>query len=115
MTRDLAVEQRWRGRIEECRQSGQSIQAWCMQNGLKNTTYYYWVRKFKILEPQNAGDNTFAEVVLLPGNNDSTKATKNITAARVSLYVSFGDYSIGILDGFNPHTLAELVKVLQNL
>ena len=114
MTRDLAIEQRWRDRIEECRQSGQSIKAWCMQNELKNTTYYYWARKFKILEPRTAGDNTFAEMVLLPGNNYGTKATQNITE-RVSLYVSFGDYSIGILDGFNPHTLAELVKVLQKL
>ncbi|WP_427854456.1 IS66 family insertion sequence element accessory protein TnpA [Desulfosporosinus metallidurans] len=36
MARDLALEQSWRDRIEECRQSGLSIQAWCLQNGVKN-------------------------------------------------------------------------------
>ena len=114
MARDLALEQSWRVRIEECSQSGLSIPAWCLQNGLKNTTYYYWVKKFRSLEQQDAGDNTFAEVVLLPGNNSSTKETRPIKA-EVSLCFSFGDYSIGIPDGFNPLTLAELVKVLRKL
>ena len=40
MARDSALEQRWRDRIEECRQSGMSAQAWYLQNGLKNTSYY---------------------------------------------------------------------------
>jgi len=38
MARDLAREQCWRDRIEECRQSGLSVQSWCRQNGLKNTS-----------------------------------------------------------------------------
>jgi hypothetical protein len=66
MARDLAQEQRWRDRIEECCQSGLSIQSWCVQNRLKKTAYHYWARKFKLQEPQKAEDNSFAEVVLLP-------------------------------------------------
>lgn len=66
MARDLTLEQRWRDRIEECRQSGMSVKAWCLQNGLKYTSYYYWVKKFKIMDQQEADDNTFAEIVLLP-------------------------------------------------
>ena len=112
MASDLAREQCWRDRIEECRQSGLSIQAWCQQNGLKNTAYYYWVKKFKLLEQQEAGDNTFAEVVLLPGNKNSLKETWPIKA---EFSLSFGDYSIGIPEGFNVITLAELVKVLRKL
>lgn len=112
MARDLALEQRWRDRIKECRQSGLSIQAWCLQNGLKNSAYHYWVKKVKILEQQEAGDNTFAEVVLLPGNKNATTETWPIKAG---FSLSFGDYSIGIPDGFNPMTLAELVKVLRKL
>ena len=111
MVRDLELEQNWRARIEECRQSGLSVKAWCLQNGLKNTSYHYWVKKFKIMEQQEAGD-TFAEVVLLPGNKNSMKETWS-TKAEFSL--SFGDYSIGIPEGFNPVTLAELVKVLRKL
>ncbi|OLN28666.1 IS66 family insertion sequence element accessory protein TnpA [Desulfosporosinus metallidurans] len=112
MARDLALEQQWRDRIEEYRQSGLSVKAWCQQNGLKNTAYHYWVKKLKILEQQEAGDNTFAEVVLLPENKNNAKETWPIKA---EFSLSFGDYSIGIPDGFNPITLAELVKVLRKL
>ena len=112
MARDLARQLLWRDRIEECRQSGLSIQAWCLQNELKNTAYHYWVKKFKLLEQQEAGDNTFAEVVLLPGNKNSMKETWSIKA---EFSLSFGDYSIGIPNGFNPITLEELVKVFQKL
>jgi len=38
MARDLALEQRWRDRIEECSQSGLSVKAWCLQNELRNTS-----------------------------------------------------------------------------
>jgi len=111
MVRDLDLEQHWRARIEACRQSGLSVKAWCLQNGLKNTSYHYWVKKFKIMEQQVAG-NSFAEVVLLPEGNNSTKETSSM---KSEFSLSFGDYSISILDGFNPITLAELVKVLRTL
>jgi hypothetical protein len=111
MPRDLALEESWRDRIEECRRSGLSIKVWCLQNGLKDTAYHYWVKRFKILDQQEVGENKFAEVVLPPESNIA-KATRPI-AAKLSL--SFGDYSIGIEDGFNPLTLAELVKVLRKL
>ncbi|WP_407306906.1 IS66 family insertion sequence element accessory protein TnpA [Desulfosporosinus sp. SB140] len=112
MARDLALEQRWRDRIKEYRQSGLSVKEWCLQNGLKNTSFHYWVKKFKIIERQDARDNTFAEVVLLPEGNNSTEETLSM---KSEFSLSFGDYSISIPDGFNPITLAELVKVLQTL
>ena len=112
MARDLALEQRWRERIEEYRQSGMSVKAWCLQNGLKNNAYHYWVKKFKVMDKQGGEDSTFAEVVLLQENKNSTKET---LSPKAEFSVSFGDYSIGIPEGFNPVTLAELVKVLRNL
>lgn len=113
MARDLALEQLWQDRIKECRQSGLSIQTWCLQNGLKNTNFHYWVRRFKTLERQQAGDNPFAEVVLQPKNHDCTKLQTRSFKTELSL--SYGDYTISISEGFNPETLAELVKVLQKL
>jgi len=111
MARDLALEQRWRERIEECRQSRLSVQAWFLQNGHKNTTYHYWAKKFKSNEQQGV-DNTFAEVILLPEDKNSTNETLSM---KPEFSLSFGDYSIGIPEGFNPITLAELVKVLRKL
>ncbi|MHB8126937.1 MAG: hypothetical protein ACYDEJ_15125, partial [Desulfitobacteriaceae bacterium] len=83
-----------------------------LQNGLKQTAYHYWVRRFKILEQQEAEENKFVEIILPFGSKNITKETRPIDA---KLILSFGDYSIGVEDDFNATTLAELVKVLRKL
>ncbi|MDQ7096989.1 hypothetical protein REC12_25675 [Desulfosporosinus sp. PR] len=112
MARDLAEEQRWRYRIEECSQSELSIRAWCIQNGLKKTAYHYWARKFKLQEQLEAESNPFAEVLLPTERGDRTKESGS---PKPELSLSLGDYCIGIPDGFNPVTLEELVKVPRKL
>ena len=34
----------WRQLIHERQQSGQSVRAWCLQNGVRESSYYYWQR-----------------------------------------------------------------------
>ena len=34
----------WRQPIYERQQSGQSVKAWCLQNGIRENRYYYWLR-----------------------------------------------------------------------
>ena len=109
-TRDLALEKKWRGHIEECRQSGLSIKKWCQQNGLRDTAYHYWVRRFRFLDQDESGENKFAEVFLPPHSHNTGSTHK---AAKLTL--SFENFTIGIEDNFNPLTLAELVKVLKKL
>lgn len=108
MARDLGLEQRWRERIKEHNQSGLNIQAWCLQNGLKYTTYHYWLKRFKLLEQQQGG----AEMIL---PSERKTITHEIRPIKAKISLSFGDYSIGVEDDFNPSTLVELVKVLRKL
>ena len=34
----------WRQLIHERQQSGQSVRAWCLQNGIRENSYYCWLR-----------------------------------------------------------------------
>ena len=34
----------WRQLIHERQQSGLSVRAWCQQNGIRENSYYYWLR-----------------------------------------------------------------------
>ena len=34
----------WRQQIHERQESGQSVRAWCRQNGIRENSYYYWLR-----------------------------------------------------------------------
>ena len=37
----------WRQRIQECQQSGKSVQTWCKENGIAASTYYRYLRKIR--------------------------------------------------------------------
>ena len=34
----------WKQLIHERQQSGQSVRTWCLQNGIRENSYYYWLR-----------------------------------------------------------------------
>ena len=34
----------WRQLIYARQQSGQSVRTWCLQNGIRENSYYYWLR-----------------------------------------------------------------------
>lgn len=113
MAKDAALEHKWKKRVEEYRQSGLSIRDWCHKNELKETTFKYWIYKFNKSEQKSATANTDFAEVLLPSANISDKVINESATAMLTL--SYGSYSIGIADNFNPVTLAELIKVLKKL
>ena len=46
----------WRQQIYERQQSGQSVKAWCLQNGIRENSCYYWLRIIReeaLCEAQN--------------------------------------------------------------
>lgn len=109
MVRDLSLEKVWRIRFEEYKKSGLSVKAWCARNGFKPTTFHYWIKRFKAPEQIAPAEKAqFAEIVLESYNTNNTIESKK-------LYLSYGSYTIDVADGFNPYTLAELLKVLQSL
>ena len=47
---------KWRQLILARQQSGQSVRAWCLQNGIRENSYYYWlriIRKEALCEAEN--------------------------------------------------------------
>ncbi|HEX3029392.1 MAG TPA: hypothetical protein VHT34_08835 [Clostridia bacterium] len=49
----------------------------------------------------------------MPAANISNEVINESSSTILTL--SYGSYSIGIADGFNPVTLAELIKLLKKL
>lgn len=46
----------WRQLIHEWQQSGQSVRAWCLQNGFRESSHYYWliiIREEALRETEN--------------------------------------------------------------
>jgi transposase-like protein len=113
MSREKVVsEEEWRIRFEKYKQSGLSIKSWCAKNKINASTLHYWIKKFDEVKEQNISppNTQFAEVALKSDNTNDSRSTES-----KKLFLSYGSYTVGIEDSFNPVTLAELLKVLQNL
>ena len=68
VVKHMARLSEWKERIVDCRNSGQTVQAWCEQNGINPKTYYRWERllmaeavKIAVERPNSGGSS-------LPGN-----------------------------------------------
>lgn len=49
----------WKNRIEEQRQSGLSIEGWCLKNQIRPHTFHYWREK---LSPKPLQKSSFTEL-----------------------------------------------------
>lgn len=113
MAKDAALEARWKERVGEYHKSRLSIRDWCNKNEIKETTFKYWIYKFNKYEQKGADTNTDFAEVLLPSAGINNEVINKSSAAMLTLL--YESYSIRIADGFNPATLAELMKVLKKL
>lgn len=39
--------EQWIPLIKECQASGMSVKSWCRQNDIKESAYYYWLKKIR--------------------------------------------------------------------
>ena len=70
--------QEWSARIQECRESGMSVSAWCRENGIAAKTYYYHLRKLR----EKLCEQIPVAVTEVPENTDSV-----ITVSSGSIHV----------------------------
>lgn len=80
--------QEWSVRIGECRSSGQSVQAWCQEQGIKPKTYYYWEKQF-ICEATKAQS--------MPAGAEGTKALVRIEPTQLRQDVADSPFSERII------------------
>ena len=58
----------WRQLIHERQQSSQSVRAWCLQNRIRENSYYYWLRIIREEALREAENRSGALVRVEPDN-----------------------------------------------
>lgn len=86
----------WRRLLAEQQASGLSIVAWCVQQDIRETTFYYWRKR--LMEPASAPPQWLAlETTPEPG---------------VGLTLQVGPVAITVTPGFDPALLTAVVRTL---
>ena len=93
----------WAERVSECRNSGQSVLAWCKERGVCSQTYYKWQKRLYALA-QAQQETQFAEVTPVMGMRET---------ASVAMTVHVAGVSADIHNGADPSTVAAVLQILK--
>lgn len=110
----MARVEEWKGRVAECRSSGQSVRAWCREQGIAYKTYYYWEKEILSEAGRQMGllgrgaESSFVELPALPERTDMD--TKSGLAAKLRI----GGGELEVYAGADERLFAALVGVLKD-
>jgi len=114
----------WAEMIQTCRQSGQTVKAWCVANGISAKTYYYRLKRVRLevlrntvpdanMLPSNAGGSpAFAELKLIKDNLTETQA-KGAYMSPVT--ITIGQISVSIQNEAEPDVIAYVIKAVNEI
>ena len=111
--------QLWISRIQECRSSGITVEAWCKQQGFSSKNYYYWMRKikreaFEALPAERKPtakmqsvvyETPFAEIPVI------TTPENTIAVCRIQL----GNAVLEVNSGADSVTIENVLRTIKNL
>lgn len=96
----LALWAKW---VSECRNSGQSVLAWCKEHGICSQTYYKWQKRLYTMA-QVQQESQFAEVTPVMGIYET---------GPVAITVRVAGVSADIHNGADPATVESVLRILK--
>lgn len=103
----------WSERVKDCRNSGLPVKTWCLNNGVKASTYYAWQKRlFNAItkpEPTEIVVQPKTEFAEIPIEHVQT-ASKQIPAATIIV----GETSVEVYNNIQPELLQTILKELKS-
>jgi hypothetical protein len=106
----------WMKNISERNASGLSIKDWCAMHNVKETSYYYWLKKMRseALESYcHKEEPSF--IPLLPNfQNKNRKMIDHSSDTKSDMTISHGDLTITLGENTSLEVILNILKVLKN-
>ena len=93
----------WAQRVSACRNSGQTVKAWCAANEICEQTYYRWQRRIYAMA-QAEQEQRFADI---------TPSARHISG-NIAVVVRSGGMEAEVHNGADAATVELVLRVLQS-
>ena len=94
----------WAERVTECRNSGQSVLAWCKEHGICSQTYYTWQKRlYPLAKAQH--EVQFAEV---------TPITEAPLSPQATISIRIAGATVDIHSGADTATVEMILRILKS-
>jgi len=108
---------KWTEIIRECRCSGQTIDVWCTEHGIKPNSYYYWLKSVReaACEALPALNTENSSIVPVNLSRDVTPVhtTGQVSQAEIVLHV--GSVMLELHNNATAALIENTLRALQNV
>lgn len=108
----------WIQRIRECKESSQTVTAWCAENNISLKSYYYWMRKIKREAfdalPQERKPRVPSEVSPATVFAEISKSSTVLTSGT-AVILRIGETAVEIQNGADAVTIENVLRILHTL
>lgn len=104
----------WTPIVRECRGSGMSVKAWCLENNVNEKKFYYWQRRIReeafdnLKKTEYQGQPNFVQ---LPAPADSSRDSSTF---RTDMIIRIGNNVLEISNTVSEELLCKVLKVMSD-
>lgn len=104
--------EQWKKLISECQNSGLPVRTWCTQNGLKEQSYYYYLKKLR---------EQAIEKLPVPVTDEKPAVFKTLEVVsplpdtRAAVIIRLPNATLEINEGASQQTVQAVILALQSI
>ena len=114
ITHEMRLMQ-WTPIIRECRGSGLTIKAWCLENNVNEKQFHYWQRRVRgeVFDTmKKTKSQSQPNFVQLPAPTDSSRDTPSF---RTDMIIHIGNNVLELSDTVSEELLFKVLKVMSGV
>lgn len=119
-TREVTQQYRlnqWMEIIRECRSSGQTVSSWCSNHNIKETSYYYWLKRIRVAACESLPAISTPKQEIVPVNIPSPPLESGfqVQEPTSAIIVHFGSVTLELHNSASAALIENTLKALHNV
>lgn len=102
------TKEQWKQLIIERQESGMTVRDWCLEKGITESNYYYWLKIIR----QDLCDAMPSKFVPILQESPAVNLEPNSSEGVVAI-INNGNLSISIKNGISSNLLSQLIGILK--
>lgn len=108
----------WMETISQCRNSGKTVKVWCAEQGINETSFYYWQKQIREAAGQKllASGQPCEEIASRPQPAfTELELTKEEPVKGTAVTIRMGEAVVEIQNGASVSTIENTLRALKNI
>lgn len=108
---------KWTEIIRECLSSGQTVNVWCAEHGIKPHSYYYWLKRVREAACETLPALSSENNLIVPVNlsmDTSLVHTEN-QESQCDIVIRFGSVVLELHNNASPALIENTLRAIQNV